>query len=62
MSFFLDGSYTGGEFVVHLPNEKKETYSPVSGEILISSCEYVHEVKPITSGKRNLLLAFIQPN
>ena len=60
MNLFLDGSYTGGEHVVHGPGKKEHIYSPKSGEILISSCEFSHEVKPVISGKRNLVLAFIE--
>ena len=61
LSFYFDGDYKGGEFVVHLPNGEKDVYVPRSGEILISTCEYLHEVKTVKSGKRNVLHAFIQP-
>ena len=60
MNLFLEGSYTGGEYIVHGPGKKEYVYSPKSGEILISSCEFSHEVKPVISGKRNLMLAFIE--
>ncbi len=60
MSLFLEGSYTGGEHVVCGPGKKEYVYSPKSGEILISSCEFSHEVKPVMSGRRNLMLAFIE--
>jgi len=58
---FLDGSYTGGDHVVNKPGGKENIYTPKSGEILIASCDCCHEVKPVISGKRRLVLACIQP-
>ncbi len=58
---FLHGSYTGGQHVVYKPGRGENVYSPKPGEILISSCDCFHEVKPVTSGNRKLILACVQP-
>ncbi len=62
VTFFLDGEYTGGQHIVYRSGKKKKyAYRPKSGEMLISSCESSHEIEPITSGKKNMVQAFVQP-
>lgn len=61
LNLFLEGVYTGGEHIISHCGKEKAIYSPKSGEIFIVSCEYDHEVKSVTTGERNLVLAFIHP-
>ncbi len=58
---FLEGSYTGGQHVICKPGHKENVYSPKPGELLISSCDCSHEINPVISGKRKLVLTCIQP-
>ena len=59
--FFLDGNYTEGQHMIYQSKERKCVHTPNSGEILLVSCDYIHEVQPITSGTKSLILALIQP-
>lgn len=62
LQFFLDGNYTGGQLVISHSGDKESIYTPQTGDILISTCESIHEMKPIISGRRSQVLAFIQTN
>ena len=61
LHFFLDGNYTEGQHMIYQSKERKCVLTPSSGEILIVSSDYIHEVQPITSGSKSLILALIQP-
>lgn len=62
VSFFLENPYHGGDLVIHRSGKKKFAYTPRSGETVISSCDFHHEVRPVLSGHRNVVLAFIRPH
>lgn len=57
----LDGNYTGGQHVIYKPDREENIYSPKSGDIVISSCDCFHEVKPVMSGERKHVFISIQP-
>jgi predicted 2-oxoglutarate/Fe(II)-dependent dioxygenase YbiX len=52
-----DGEYDGGE--VRFPEFGRQLYRPVTGGALIFSCSLLHEVVPVTRGRRIGLFTFM---
>lgn len=50
------GAYTGGE--LHFPEFGPDLYEPEQGGAAIFSCSLLHEVMPVTQGKRYAVLGF----
>ena len=50
------GEYEGGE--LRFPEYGPDLYRPDSGDAVVFSCYHVHEVLPLTAGRRYVLLAF----
>lgn len=59
MSLLLNepGDYEGGE--LRFPEYGPELYRPRAGEAVIFSCSLLHEVLPVSSGRRYVLLCFL---
>lgn len=55
----LGRQFSGGEFVIHLPDNRKTVVKSAYRSITISSCEYPHEVLEVTQGTRTALVYFI---
>ena len=58
----LGKEYSGGEFVVYDGDQPAQIYKPWYRSITISNCQYPHEVKKVTKGKRVSLVYFISRN
>jgi predicted 2-oxoglutarate/Fe(II)-dependent dioxygenase YbiX len=56
-SFNLNDGYEGGH--LRFPEYGIDHYAPPKGGVLIFSCGLLHEVVPITSGRRFTLLTFV---
>lgn len=56
-SFNLNDGYEGG--YLRFPEYGIDQYAPPKGGVLIFSCGLLHEVVPITSGRRFTLLTFV---
>lgn len=56
-SFNLNDGYEGG--YLRFPEYGVDHYAPPKGGVLIFSCGLLHEVVPITSGRRYTLLTFV---
>jgi predicted 2-oxoglutarate/Fe(II)-dependent dioxygenase YbiX len=56
-SFNLNDGYEGG--YLRFPEYGVDHYAPPKGGVLIFSCGLLHEVVPITSGRRFTLLTFV---
>jgi hypothetical protein len=54
-------SFSGGEFVVHDKDGNETSVSPPYGSMIISKCDWAHEVRPVTSGTRTSLVFFVSP-
>jgi predicted 2-oxoglutarate/Fe(II)-dependent dioxygenase YbiX len=52
-----DADYDGGE--VRFPEFGRELYRPVAGGVLVFSCSLLHEVVPVTRGRRFGLFTFL---
>ncbi|MGH8283146.1 MAG: 2OG-Fe(II) oxygenase [Gammaproteobacteria bacterium] len=50
------GDYTGGQ--LHFPEFGADLYAPERGDAIIFSSSLLHEVMPVTAGKRYVLLGF----
>jgi len=50
------------EFLINLIKKKYIDYKPDYGSLLISDCNYPHEVTRVESGKRGSLVFFISKN
>lgn len=59
VSLNLNGEdeYSGGE--VRFPEFGRELYRPVAGGVLVFSCSLLHEVVPVTRGRRIGLFSFL---
>ena len=57
LSFNLNIGYKGG--YLRFPEYGNDHYAPPKGGVLIFSCGLLHEVVPITSGRRFTLLSFV---
>jgi Rps23 Pro-64 3,4-dihydroxylase Tpa1-like proline 4-hydroxylase len=55
----LGKEFGGGEFVVYDADHPPRSYKPWHRSITISNCQYPHEVKKVTSGKRISLVYFV---
>lgn len=51
--------FTGGEFVVKLPNGEDLTVEPKYRTVIIARCDLAHEVKEVKSGTRTSLVYFV---
>ena len=56
-SFNLNDGYEGG--YLRFPEYGDDHYAPPKGGVLIFSCGLLHEVVPVTSGRRFTLLTFV---
>lgn len=54
--------FTGGEYVVYGGDYPPRRYSPTKNSIIVSDCNYEHEVTKVTSGKRKSLVFFLSQN
>lgn len=57
MTLNLNGDYEGGE--LRFPEFGDSLYRPLQGEALIFACSMLHEVLPVTTGRRFTLLSFL---
>lgn len=56
-------SYSGGDFIVHNTNsEKKFVYRSFYGELLVTRCDFPHEVTKVKNGERKSLVFFVSEN
>lgn len=53
----LNGDYEGGELV--FPEYGQTRYRPAAGEALLFSGSQLHEVRPVTRGRRFVLVSFV---
>lgn len=51
------GAYEGGE--LRFPEYSSDRFSPAAGDAVVFSCSLLHEVLPVTKGRRYVLLAFL---
>lgn len=61
LTITLESEYEGGEHLVHHKKQEKKTFQPQSAEILITSCDFDHEMLPLISGQKNTVLASLRP-
>lgn len=57
LSLNLNDAYDGGE--LRFPEYGDSLYRPAAGEALVFSCAMLHEVVPVTRGRRFALLSFL---
>ena len=57
LSLNLNDAYDGGE--LRFPEYGEALYRPAAGEALVFSCAMLHEVVPVTRGRRFALLTFL---
>ena len=57
MSLNLNEDYDGGQ--LRFPEYGEDLYKPDSGAALLFSCSHLHEVLPVTTGRRFALLSFL---
>ena len=57
LSLNLNDGYDGGE--LRFPEHGESLYRPAAGEALVFSCSMLHEVVPVTRGRRFALLSFL---
>lgn len=55
-------SFTGGDFVIHLPDGKRTAVSPSYRSVTITRCDYAHEVQTVLTGTRTSLVYFVSHN
>ena len=59
----LGSNFTGGIYRVFQKNKKKFIdYPPTEGSLIVSNCQYPHEVTTVKSGKRESLVFFVSFN
>lgn len=59
----LGSKFSGGKYKVYKPKTKKYiNYTPTFGSMLISDCNFAHEVTKVNRGKRKSLVFFISFN
>ena len=51
-------SFRGGEFVVHAGHGTQYRYEPAYRSMLVSRCDFRHEVRPVMAGERTSLVFF----
>ncbi|WP_407175555.1 2OG-Fe(II) oxygenase [Bradyrhizobium sp. STM 3562] len=54
----LARDFEGGEFVVYPRAGETQVFRPSFGSVVITSCKYAHEVRPVRSGERRTLVYF----
>jgi len=54
----LNDGYEGGE--LHFPEYGPHLYRPEAGGAILFSCSLLHEVLPVTRGRRFTLLSFLR--
>jgi len=54
----LAKDFEGGEFVVYPAGREPEIFRPSLGTVVITTCKFRHEVKPVHSGERRSLVYF----
>jgi PKHD-type hydroxylase len=61
MTVFLDdpSTYEGGELVI-CSGDREITYKPAAGEAVVYPCQYLHYVKEVTKGVRNVCVTWFQ--
>lgn len=57
VSLNLNDTFEGGE--LRFPEFSNDRYCPAAGSALVFSCAHLHEVLPVTSGRRFTLLTFL---
>lgn len=57
----LESEYEGGEHLVYHKKQEKKAFQPQSAEILLSSCDFDHEMLPLISGQKYTVLASLRP-
>ena len=57
VSLNLNDGYVGGQ--LRFPEFGSDHYCPAAGSALVFSCAHLHEVLPVTSGRRFALLTFL---
>ncbi|MBX9785933.1 MAG: hypothetical protein K2Y08_01205 [Alphaproteobacteria bacterium] len=61
LTITLESDYEGGEHLIHHNKQERKIFQPQSAEILISSCNFDHEMMPLISGQKNTVLASLRP-
>ena len=51
--------FSGGEYVVYGGDQPPRRYSPEKNSIIVSNCDYEHEVTKVTAGQRKSLVFFL---
>ena len=51
--------FSGGEYVVYGGEQPPRRYSPRKNSVIVSNCDFEHEVTKVTSGKRKSLVFFL---
>ncbi|KWV54668.1 hypothetical protein AS156_06740 [Bradyrhizobium macuxiense] len=54
----LAKDFEGGEFVVYPTERDPQVFRPLLGTVLITTCRFRHEVKPVYAGERRSLVYF----
>lgn len=52
-------AFEGGEFVIHLPDGRKNVIEPTYRSVTITRCDLAHEVRPVLGGVRTSLVYFV---
>jgi hypothetical protein len=52
-------AFDGGEFVIHLPDGRKNVIVPAFRSVTITRCDFAHEVRPVLAGIRTSLVYFV---
>ena len=55
----LGSNFKGGKYRVYQKNKKFFDYAPSSGSLIVSDCNYPHEVTKVKKGKRGSLVFFV---
>ena len=55
----LGREFSGGDFVIHLPDGSENVIQPKFRSTIISRCDYRHEVRTVTEGTRTSLVYFV---
>ncbi|MBL8676569.1 MAG: hypothetical protein JNJ47_03985 [Alphaproteobacteria bacterium] len=61
LTITLESEYEGGEHLVYNKAQEKKAFHPQPAEILLSSCDFDHEMLPLISGYKNTVLASLRP-
>jgi hypothetical protein len=58
----LGKSFTGGEFIVHPYDGRRQVFVPTYGAVIVTTCKLRHEVATVTSNERRSLNLFYSRN